>query len=169
MHARMETMPRIYSWVRRTRTPLFDHLSGLPEGLYTQPTEILSGDSIRDRHVHMATCYLHWILRIGLGETLPVSGEPPDYPSPTAVRALFDQVDQAVDRLIHVAGEHTDEPMSRTANGEKIVVTPRWILTHTITHEFHHKGQIVLVLRLFGHPMGDSDLALPHPLEWERV
>ena len=36
--------------------------------------------------------------------------------------------------------------------------TPAFILMHVITHGFHHKGQIVAMLRLLGYPSPDTDL-----------
>jgi uncharacterized damage-inducible protein DinB len=32
------------------------------------------------------------------------------------------------------------------------------ILLHVITHTFHHKGQVVAMLRVLGHPAPDTDL-----------
>jgi uncharacterized damage-inducible protein DinB len=36
--------------------------------------------------------------------------------------------------------------------------SPAFILLHVITHTFHHKGQVVAMLRLLGHPAPDTDL-----------
>lgn len=36
--------------------------------------------------------------------------------------------------------------------------SPAFILLHIVTHTFHHKGQVVAMLRLLGHPAPDSDL-----------
>jgi uncharacterized damage-inducible protein DinB len=36
--------------------------------------------------------------------------------------------------------------------------SPAFILLHVITHAFHHKGQIVAMLRILGHPAPDTDL-----------
>jgi uncharacterized damage-inducible protein DinB len=35
---------------------------------------------------------------------------------------------------------------------------PAFILMHVITHSFHHKGQIVAMLRLLGYPAPDTDM-----------
>ena len=163
----MDSARLVYSWVQRTRQPLFRHLETLSREVYTQPTEVLAGESIRDRHVHIAQCYQAWIGQIGLGEPDLNAKEAPDaYPDLAAVRTLFQDIDALVERFMYVAGEHVNEPMSRTFHGKRILVTPRWLIAHPVTHEFHHKGQIVVALRLLGHPMTeDSDLALPLPLD----
>jgi uncharacterized damage-inducible protein DinB len=36
--------------------------------------------------------------------------------------------------------------------------SPAFILLHVITHTFHHKGQVVAMLRALGHPAPDTDL-----------
>lgn len=38
---------------------------------------------------------------------------------------------------------------------------PAFILLHVITHTFHHKGQIAMMLRLLGHPLPDTDMQRP--------
>lgn len=38
--------------------------------------------------------------------------------------------------------------------------TPSFILHQVITHAFHHKGQIVAMCRILGHPAPDTDLQL---------
>ncbi len=36
--------------------------------------------------------------------------------------------------------------------------SPAFILLHVVTHAFHHKGQIVAMLRTLGYPAPDTDL-----------
>ncbi|MFP3360862.1 DinB family protein, partial [Planococcus sp. SIMBA_143] len=36
-----------------------------------------------------------------------------------------------------------------------------WLYTHTATHEFHHKGQIVKIGRKLGYIPPDTDLIEP--------
>jgi uncharacterized damage-inducible protein DinB len=36
--------------------------------------------------------------------------------------------------------------------------SPGFILLHVITHAFHHKGQVVAMLRILGYPAPDTDL-----------
>ncbi|MCP3027145.1 DinB family protein [Halobacillus sp. A5] len=43
----------------------------------------------------------------------------------------------------------------------EIELSVLWLMTHTITHEFHHKGQIVSIARRLGYEPVDTDLVLP--------
>lgn len=36
--------------------------------------------------------------------------------------------------------------------------SPAFILQHVMTHTFHHKGQVVAMLRMLGHPAPDTDI-----------
>jgi uncharacterized damage-inducible protein DinB len=36
--------------------------------------------------------------------------------------------------------------------------SPSFMLHHVLTHTFHHKGQIVAMCRMLGHPTPDTDL-----------
>ena len=36
--------------------------------------------------------------------------------------------------------------------------SPRQLLMHTVTHEFHHKGQVVAMLRQLGHAPQNTDI-----------
>lgn len=42
--------------------------------------------------------------------------------------------------------------------GETISITPGKLLMHTITHEFHHKGQIVVMARKMGYEPPNTDV-----------
>lgn len=41
---------------------------------------------------------------------------------------------------------------------EVISMTPRKLICHTITHEYHHKGQIVSMARLMGYEPPNTDI-----------
>jgi uncharacterized damage-inducible protein DinB len=38
---------------------------------------------------------------------------------------------------------------------------PRWLFTQAVTHEFHHKGQIVTIARQLGYQPVETDLVTP--------
>ncbi|MCY9423036.1 DinB family protein, partial [Bacillus paralicheniformis] len=53
------------------------------------------------------------------------------------------------------------EPSWKAGSGI-VKKTPHQLLIHSITHEFHHKGQIVAMLRLLGYIPNNTDiLGLP--------
>jgi uncharacterized damage-inducible protein DinB len=42
--------------------------------------------------------------------------------------------------------------------GSKIKLTALELITHVITHEFHHKGQVMTMARLSGFTPPDADI-----------
>lgn len=149
----------MYEWVRQTREVMFEYCAALPAEIYRQVLPAFGPESIRGLHVHAAQCYLHW-----LGE----GSEEPDGDDAAATRRLFARADEVVARFLARAWADPDRSVSRAVRwrAEPLTVTPRWLLMHTVTHEFHHKGQIVKLGRLLGHPVAaDTDLALPGDLD----
>ncbi len=77
------------------------------------------------------------------------------------VRTRFKLVDEVVLRFLD---EYNDRWLENIANEvkwqkEPWSTTPLWLLTHTETHEFHHKGQIVSMARHLGYTPPDTDLS----------
>lgn len=86
-----------------------------------------------------------------------------DHPDPASVRAAFAEVDGLVDDfLAHFAGR-LDEPLRRLVfwRPSGLTVTPRCLVQHPITYEFHHKGQLVVISRQLGQVPPETDLAFP--------
>ncbi len=147
-------------WTRQTREVLMQALGALGPERYQAPQATLAGESIRDRHLHSAGCYIFWAARVGLQEE-PPDPRPDEYPDATAARALFAAADAAVERLLTHFDGKLDEPIERVVHGHTERLTPRWLVMHPITHEFNHKGQILVLLRMFGAPPFDGDMVLP--------
>lgn len=152
----------LYEWTVRTRDVLMAHLASIPQATYDQPLPVLAGESVRERQRHIAVCYGVWLGR-GLGGMAMTDAIPALDGWRTAADApvAFAQVDALVARFLARHAGALDRSMTVEAGDERLAVTPRWLLTHPVTHEFHHKGQIVVAVRLLGHPAPDTDLVLP--------
>lgn len=81
-----------------------------------------------------------------------------------AMRAAFREVDRVVEQAC-ASFIQPDEVFELIRPGrDRLQVTQRWLIMHPITHEFHHKGQLLALGRILGHPLpagGDTDLVLP--------
>lgn len=148
-----------YTWVREKREVLFRHCESLPLGLYTQKVESFGWGSIRNLHVHVCFCYRHWLSGFAFQEGYPKVVEE-DYPDVASVREAFGQMDKLVERFLEHFKDKLDVPISGKVSWqeEPFVATPRKLFMHAVTHEYHHKGQIVSLSRQLGHPAGDTDL-----------
>lgn len=147
-----------YQLIRRTRESLFSYCEALPHDDYVRQLEGFGNKSMRDLHVHIADCYEHWMARRGLGRTGTIDLSMPDRAQ--TIRKVFDQVDDMVEQFFTTYSEKwlTMMEVAVPWQEEPLVVTPLWLLTHPITHEFHHKGQMVAMGRQMGHTPPDTDL-----------
>ncbi|MCD7034133.1 DinB family protein [Metabacillus sp. GX 13764] len=154
----MEVFASQYHWIKRTREALFTYCETLPQEDYVKEVENFAGDSIRNLHAHVADCYLTWL-------GIRALGKPISHVQPEAVHTVQDmrEVFKETDALVHeflneFQGNWEEAVPVSFANGDKAKITPLWLFTHTTTHEFHHKGQIVKIGRQLGYVPPDTDL-----------
>lgn len=151
-----------YAWARVGRERLLTWLESLPGDVYTLERPDFAFGSLRNVQVHVADCYRMWIAARGLGE--PVTRlDARALTDVAALRAAFADVDALVERAL-AAFTSPDEPRRVTFGDRELEVTGRWLVMHPLTHEFHHKGQLLTMGRVLGfpYPAGpDTDLGLP--------
>ncbi|ANE45524.1 damage-inducible protein DinB [Paenibacillus swuensis] len=151
-----------YEYLRLTREVLFAFLEEIPlEKLqYSEPGS--GRDSIITLHVHVADCYRNWLERFGLKRTVVyATDEEIQQYDVNQVRACFKAVDELVLKFIEEFEDRWQETIENQVRWQKepFRTTPLWLLTHTETHEFHHKGQIASMARQLGYIPPDTDLA----------
>lgn len=158
-----QSLPLIYSLVRRTREAVFSYTESLPLEVYTKEHPQFGFGSIRNLQAHIADCYLWWVQEVGMGAK-------PDYlkaeeiKNTEVMRKYFAKVDRVLEKAfaefkkldeVHV-WKHQDHP--------PVKISQRWLIMHPITHEFNHKGQMLSLGRVLGRPFPpgkDADLATP--------
>lgn len=153
----------MYGWVKRTREVLFEYTESLPSDVYTLERADFAYGSIRNIHAHVADCYLWWVGRVGLGRA-DADVEASSLPDVGAMRRMFQEVDSTVEEAFEKF-DRLDELFAFERPGHPArQLTQRWLIVHPVTHEFHHKGQLLALGRVLGHPLpptGDTDLVLP--------
>lgn len=163
-------MPReiesLYAWTRQTRESIFNFVEQMPPDALTAEHPHIPMGSFRNLLVHVASAYFFWVKRVGMGEKVAWP-EPADFPDMTSVRALYNEVDALVaDFLDRHPGDALHEPVTREVKRREGLVrfslSPLWLVSNCITHEFNHKGQLLTSARARGHKFpGRSDLATP--------
>jgi uncharacterized damage-inducible protein DinB len=146
-----------YDWIKRTRETLFRYCETLAHDDYVRELETFGGDSIRNLHAHVADCYQTWLGIRALGKQFPEIN-PQTIHSVQDMREIFAKTDDLVLEFLQEFKENGDRNIQVTRNGESWNVTVLWLFTHTATHEFHHKGQIVKIGRQLGYIPPDTDL-----------
>jgi uncharacterized damage-inducible protein DinB len=158
-----DDLKQMYDLVRRSREVLLEFTESLPNQIYTLERPDFAYGSIRNIHAHVAFCYLAWV-GVALGykrENLIVPAE--QITDAIAMRQRFAFVDEIVTEALEKF-DKPDEPLEFKHRSGNLKLTQRWLLLHPITHEFHHKGQLLALARVLEHPLPgdvDTDLVLP--------
>ncbi|SFA95097.1 Uncharacterized damage-inducible protein DinB (forms a four-helix bundle) [Lentibacillus halodurans] len=158
----MSVLKRQYDLVKSTRELLFAFCEKLDPEDYAKELDGFGWGSIRNLHIHVAECYQSWLANFGLKANVRV-GEPWMVKSVQDMRNIFSEVDSLVYRFLDTYDGQLDKnvkgPVSWQEEDEELSVL--WLFTHTITHEFHHKGQMVSMARQLGYVPDDTDLIVP--------
>lgn len=155
-----------YKWIQSTRELLFRFCEQMTPTEYTKKQPHFGGSSIRDLHVHVANCYRSWLGGFGLQQSIS-DIDPAEIHNVLQMREVWKDIDTLVYAYIRAFEGQPDRliigevPWSET-NEELSVL---WLFTHTITHEFHHKGQIVSMGRHLGYVPPDTDLIAPQEVK----
>jgi uncharacterized damage-inducible protein DinB len=154
----MELFVSQYDWIRRTRELLFDYCETMSPSDYVKELEAFGGDSIRNLHAHVADCYRVWLGSRALGKPFPRI-TPESANNVQEMREVFRRTDELVQEFLSkFEGKWNHTVQVSFESGDTVEITALWLYTHTVTHEFHHKGQIVKLGRQLGYIPPDTDL-----------
>ena len=154
----LEGIRKFHGWTHASLSLLLDHLSTISADDYGTELPGFGFPTLRQQVVHIFSCEGFWIRTL---QGLPyLNPNPADFPAILDARRLQQEV--SAQTLAYLSGL-TDEGLNtetelRFSDGDRDIRTPALIIHHVLTHAFHHKGQIVAMCRLLGHPAPDTDL-----------
>jgi uncharacterized damage-inducible protein DinB len=137
---------------------LLRHVAVVPDDLHHKPIPGFGHPSIWKQLVHILTCEEGWVHDL---QYKAFSGwHDEDCPAMTALQASKDRIREATRTYLRGL---TEEQLNTTLAKRPVdwggeLRSPAFILLHVITHAFHHKGQVVAMLRILGYPAPDTDL-----------
>jgi len=148
-----------YALVQDARAALLTYCETIKPEHFTAPVPSFNHASIRDLLVHSARAYHAWLGEAGLGRT-EAPTEPAAVPDMAALRALFARVDALVADFEQHFTTRWQEPafFELRRRGLRVELTPLQLFTHALTHEFHHKGQVLSMSRQLGYVPVDTDV-----------
>jgi uncharacterized damage-inducible protein DinB len=163
----LDVLKQQYGFIRSTRQTLFAFMEEIPlQKLHNTVPNFGSGSMIRT-HIHIADCYRSWLGRFALKQTdfSFATDYEIEHSDVKKVRDRFELVDELVEQFMDEFHSRWFENIANRVKWqeEPWSTTPLWLLTHTETHEFHHKGQIVSMARHMGYNPPDTDLVEPEP------
>ena len=156
MKSSLEYSKQQYGFVQDSRKALLDYCKTISsEDLIDQNTSFGRGGSMRNLLVHIANTYQYWIANISLKKNITFT----DY---QAVQNIDDIIElfNLVDNFMHefIATLDSAEEIPYEINGVKRLANPLKLFTHVVTHEFHHKGQVLSISRHLGYTPVDTDI-----------
>jgi uncharacterized damage-inducible protein DinB len=137
---------------------LLRHLATVPQELLHTPISGFGHPSIWKQVVHILTCEEGWVHDLQNQTFAPWSDK--DCPTLTALEGAKRRILEATRYYV---GGLTEDQLNTTLVQRPVdwggeLRSPAFILLHVITHAFHHKGQVVAMLRILGYPAPDTDL-----------
>lgn len=152
-----------YKWVKRNRSVLLEQCSNLNENELTKEFD-LGFQSIKKTLVHIAGCYHAWLGSFILEktETPLLTSEEIENMNINDIKQYFIQADEYFEEIIKEKSIDLNTYIKRSAKwkqgNELIEKTVHQLLFHSITHEYHHKGQIVVMIRMLGYTPNNTDV-----------
>jgi len=137
---------------------LLRHVAPVPDNLRRKLIPGFGQPSVWKQLAHILTCEEGWVHDLQ-NKAFP-GWHDEDCPTMAALRATKDRIREATQTYL---GGLTEEQLNTTlakgpADWGGELRSPAFILLHVITHAFHHKGQVVAMLRILGYPAPDTDL-----------
>jgi len=147
-----------YELVKSSRKVVFNFCREFKHSDYTKEIDGFGRGSICTTQTHIANTYIFWVANSVMNKSLSYHDYKPV--ELNAVMEVFYGVNQFMEEFINL---YINDIFSRkTINikdgNNKISATLLQIFTHVITHEFHHKGQIMSMGRLLGYVPPDADI-----------
>ncbi|MGE0588214.1 MAG: DinB family protein [Cyclobacteriaceae bacterium] len=154
----MEAATKQYTFVKGSREVVFNFCETMSAEHFTKPVEHFGRGSICSTHAHVADTYIHWIGKFGLQKEIEYLN-PKTVNSVDALRREFIKVNKLIEEFFEKFYDDSDELLERNIPDRgKVGFSPLKLFTHVITHEFHHKGQMMSMARINGYTPPDTDL-----------
>jgi uncharacterized damage-inducible protein DinB len=155
----LDGIRQFHSWSHASLNLVLDHLATNPAQDYAREVPGFGFPTLREQVVHIFNCEGFWVHTL---QGLPFVDR-----RVAACATVFDarhfQKEVTTQTLAYLSGL-TEGQLNSGAelhfpDGGTAIRTPAFVLHHVLTHAYHHKGQIVAICRLLGHPAPDTDLS----------
>ena len=128
---------------------------------FTQPMQFLGGRSPRDVLAHTMEAEIFWMQCALQGRPEPQFDQFEQYSDVETVRKKWELT--AAETKEYLRGLTPEALMAEKTvdwGGGNVSHFPLWLaIYHVITHEFHHKGQIVFAAHHLGYSPPETDLS----------
>jgi uncharacterized damage-inducible protein DinB len=154
----LNTLKEQYNLISGSREVLLGYCGTLKPGDLTKGIESFNKSSVMYMLLHIANTYLFWLKRFAADQEFEYFTEE-KIKDIEGVKSAFDEVNIAVNGFLD-----SQSNRSTLIEGEifwlkkNMTYSVLELFTHVITHEFHHKGQVMTMTRLLGYSPPDADI-----------
>lgn len=145
----------LHGWTHERIDLLLDHAATLSPSDLARELPGFGQATLRDQLGHLLGAEERWVHRL---QDLPL----PQWTATTVESMRTAKARVKRETVAYVGRLSEAELNTKLTHQPKewigSVESPGFILHHVITHAFHHKGQVVAMFRLLGHPAPDTDL-----------
>jgi uncharacterized damage-inducible protein DinB len=146
-----------YDLVKQSREVLLQYCATLAAQDFCAENSSFGRGSIRNLLVHIANTYEFWLGKQALQKDVIFTA----YESVESVgeaRQLFQNIDALVAEFMARFSQDYLVELNVSINNTSTQASPLKLFTHVITHEYHHKGQILSLSRHLGYTPVDTDV-----------
>jgi len=148
-----------YEFVKDSRGRLLKFCEGISRQDFLKEHENFGGRSIQFLLIHVANVYEFYLKNFIEGNGFP-SNDNYLIDKIYLAKNHYTKINKIVDSFIERYKDNIELSISGKIPNYNfdLQTTPLQIFTHTVTHEFHHKGQILSMSRLLGYKPIDTDI-----------
>lgn len=146
-----------YEFVKSSRKVLLEYCKTLSDKDFLIENSTFGRGSVRNLLVHIGNTYEFWIGRESLKKDIKFT-EYNSVKNAVEAEGFFSNIDTLLEEFVIVYPEKNMIDIEINIHGKVIVATSLKLFTHVITHEFHHKGQILSLSRHLGYVPVDTDI-----------
>jgi uncharacterized damage-inducible protein DinB len=147
-----------YALLQGSREVVFNFIDTQVGADLNTPVPAYENRTIRYLLIHTANTYFHWLTYFALKRPFNLLNDE-DFTTISQVRQLYAEVDNTTAFFLENFKGQLNLPLSNTlSRNRQVSATPLQLFTHVLTHEFHHKGQIMSMCRLLGYVPPDTDV-----------
>ncbi|KAA2243131.1 hypothetical protein F0L74_11490 [Chitinophaga agrisoli] len=154
-----------YMMVQYSREIVLDFIETTMGKDINTPVPVYNNKTICELLEHNASCYFYWLSYFGLHQPAErLTNE--KLTTIPQIRRLYGRVNELVAAFLEKYGEDLDTPITPVPEDwGPGTATPLQAFTQVLTHECHHKGQIVWMCRILGYAPPDTDVRRSFPYE----
>ena len=147
-----------YGMLKDARSVLLNYCQTIPAADFVQELKDFGRGSIRNLLVHTINAYEAWLGNFALAKNGTFT-QASSVREAADIIPAFDKTNDLVHDFIRsFAGNYEKEIKGEIIKGKAVSTTPFTLFTHVLTHEFHHKGQILSMGRHLGYLPPDTDV-----------